>query len=565
MKEFVITAPDGRRFRVRGETAEGALAAVRRMAAPAEGPGVGGTAADMAKAGAAGIARGAAGLVGLPGLLGDLGRKGLEWGMRKGYGAVAGQEPDPRSESGVERFFAGPTDEVRAAMPLEGRNPLASSVLNDALSSVTGGATDFRGETTAGKYAGTVGEFLPGAVAFGGMNPGNLARFGVLPGTASEAAGQATEGTAWETPARIAGGLLGTMVPAAVGRAVTPFPASGRRSAMVKRLKDEGVDVSAGQATGSRGLKNIESELAPDAAIFERQAEQFTSAALRKAGVRANRATPDVVDEAFEKIGRRFDDLAAKTTVPFDGKLQDDLLGIVTDYQATAGTAAPVVERVMNRAAELAKGGRLDGRAYANLRSEIGRMTKMADPQARIALREMQMKLDDAVGRHMTPGDALSAWQRARKEYRNLLTIEDAATRAGESAAMGLISPSALRGAVIKGNRKGYARGKDELGELARAGESVMRAPPNSGTAARLGARGLPVAIGGGAGSAIGGVPGGAIGAIAGLLFPKMMGKAVTSAPVRRYLGNQALRPGRALDPRLTGTMATMGALNLSP
>lgn len=63
-------------------------------------------------------------------------------------------------------------------------------------------------ETTIGKYANTVGQFVPGAVA----GPGGWLRKGalaVVPGMASEAAGQATEGTALEPYARVAGALLG--------------------------------------------------------------------------------------------------------------------------------------------------------------------------------------------------------------------------------------------------------------------------------------------------------------------------------------------------------------------
>jgi len=71
--------------------------------------------------------------------------------------------------------------------------------------------------TTTGEFARTVGEFIPGAVALGpgqGIRGavGNAARYGVVPGLMSEAAGQATEGTGFEPYARIAAGILGTGV-----------------------------------------------------------------------------------------------------------------------------------------------------------------------------------------------------------------------------------------------------------------------------------------------------------------------------------------------------------------
>ena len=64
--------------------------------------------------------------------------------------------------------------------------------------------------TTAGKYAYTVGSFLPGALATPAEGPmgvvGNAIKFGVIPGAASEAAGEATAGTGIEPWARFIAG-----------------------------------------------------------------------------------------------------------------------------------------------------------------------------------------------------------------------------------------------------------------------------------------------------------------------------------------------------------------------
>lgn len=64
--------------------------------------------------------------------------------------------------------------------------------------------------TTAGEFARTIGEFVPGAAALGPGNfLGNTVRYGVIPGALSETAGQITEGTDLEPWARVAAGLLG--------------------------------------------------------------------------------------------------------------------------------------------------------------------------------------------------------------------------------------------------------------------------------------------------------------------------------------------------------------------
>ena len=100
-------------------------------------------------------------------------------------------------------------------------------------------------QTTAGQYARTAGEFVPGMMAA----PGNLARNavgGVTAGLSSEAAGQATEGTPYEPYVRVGAGIAGGL--SGVG---------GAGGATASTLNPENV-----LAAGSRGyespvLKNI--------------------------------------------------------------------------------------------------------------------------------------------------------------------------------------------------------------------------------------------------------------------------------------------------------------------
>ena len=159
----------------------------RRMQPETLPRGAGGVASDVGGALVAGVTRGAAGLVGLPGSLSDLADTGLTMaGKATGIIPEDWQAPAPSMLSGGS--------------------------LQRGLSEVTGGATDYRGESTAAKYAGTVGEFLPAAVAFGGMNPANLAKNGIAPAITSEAAGQYFEGTPFEGAARLIGAVGGSAV-----------------------------------------------------------------------------------------------------------------------------------------------------------------------------------------------------------------------------------------------------------------------------------------------------------------------------------------------------------------
>ena len=131
-----------------------------------------------------------------------------------------------------------------------------------------------------------------------------------------------------------------------VNKALKPLPVSQEQQRLTSILSREGVDLTAGQKTGSENLRYLESELGGSKAanMMEKQAEQFTAAALKKAGISSNRATPDVIDKAFTDVGKQFDDLATRNTLVPDVQLSDDLTKIVGEYNDLVGTEAkPVV------------------------------------------------------------------------------------------------------------------------------------------------------------------------------------------------------------------------------
>jgi hypothetical protein len=169
-------------------------------APPSQPPGY---ASDIVASGAAGAGRGAADLVGLPGTIGDLLTSGGQWALRNGYQAATGQEAKPGT------FFGGPTPEATAAMIGGGSNPIGGSNLKAGISKLTGGATDYQPYTMPGEYARTAGEFLPAAMAFGGLSPASLLGNAAIPAATSETAGQLTKGTPLEPYARLGGALVG--------------------------------------------------------------------------------------------------------------------------------------------------------------------------------------------------------------------------------------------------------------------------------------------------------------------------------------------------------------------
>ena len=182
---------------------------------------------------------------------------------------------------------------------------------------------------------------------------------------------------------------------------------------------------------------------------MEKQGEAFTRAALKRVGVDASRATPEVIEEAFTRVGQQFDGLAARNKIVPDGKLAQDMGDAVKKYfrLVRPGKRAPVVQSLVQDLGDVFKRGPLDGAAYQATRSQLTSDAASAPPPLQELLFGIRNALDDAMDRSIAkynPSDA-GLWRDARNTYRNLMVVEQAATGAGEGAASGLISPRALR------------------------------------------------------------------------------------------------------------------------
>lgn len=204
---------------------------------------------DVAKSGASGLARGALGLVGLPGTIAQLARSGADIvadqtvGRAVNYaqtGSMAAPSPRGSAELLAERGILPDPGQV-----------ISGEKLVDAAASVVPGVK-YQPQTVAGEYARTVGEFAPGL-----LSPGTMAQKvvgGVLaPALVSETAGQATKGTAFEGPARIAGAFTGAL---GAGLAMRPSTAEKAIAGSMSGV-DDATMVRAGQlmeAAQQRGV-----------------------------------------------------------------------------------------------------------------------------------------------------------------------------------------------------------------------------------------------------------------------------------------------------------------------
>lgn len=532
------------------------LEATTGKPAPAPGPDVS-MAEDIAKSAGAGVVRGGIGLAALPGTVEQVGR----WGINKMFGKGGQDVVSPETALPTYKDVQGAVE-----------NKIGSL---------------YEPKTRAGKYAGTAGEFATGMLFPGGGAAGvtsQIVNRGVrnvmAPAVSSETAGQLTEGTAAEPYARMAGALAGPM-------AMTPFrQTSATLPNAVETLRNEGVNsLTAGEVTGRKAVRYMESALNDVPLSGQRgtklnaaAGEEFTAAALKRAGINARQATPEVIGERLNRFDNEFSDIASKAGVPITQPLVADVKAAAARYEMIAqpqfknGVPAALAKDIENLASPNPNGLRfMTGPKYAQWRSDIGAAARgMSDPEAKRVLYEIQNTLDKAAEGFMrSRGMAADAdkMKQVRREYRNFLVIERAATAAGEGAAGGIISPRALQQATktLQGTRA-YAEGKGDFAKLSRAGVQVMSPLPQSGTAPRLAAQHLVNAsVGGAIGASQYGPEGGAYGFAAPLLAQALMGRVVLSKPGQAYLRNQmAAGPakGIASNRALASALATQTELS---
>jgi hypothetical protein len=517
---------------------------------------------------ATGTAKGAMGLAGLPGDIEDLSRR---------VGAWAKNKVTPQTLSGL---ITGPQDPGHGYLP-------TSRDVTESFNQSVGPLRD--PTTTTDRYLQAFGEFTPAGL---GSGAGNIARKALTnvaaPAAVSEYAGESFKGSEMEPWARALGAGVGG---AAANRAINPVRTPAWRQPFIDTANQEGFGqaLTAGQLTGSTPLRKLEQTASEIPGVgstaeeaFRQGKEGFTRASLRRAGMDAPLATPEVMEQGLGRIQDGFNRLTASHNMHLDQQSQNELLNTVTEYHNRVNPPNPFVENTMNNIAQKAgqQGGSLTGVQYQQLRSELAAHARQASiPGEQHAVNDLTHILDNAMERSIgasgNPAD-LGAFQNARQQYRNFLVLENAALRGGaENAAQGIITPAALKTAEqsIFG-RRSSALGRTPFNELQRSGSVLLKEPPNSGTPSGQAARGFFQSIGGLGGAALGygmgGTESSVLGTLVGEQIPHLIepftagpvGKALMSRPIQNYLKGQT-GVQQALGPNTPNRLLQMYRLHL--
>jgi len=416
-----------------------------------------------------------------------------------------GQAPDALSrmlESGglqvLKLLGMAPED---ASLP----PPEEQRTLTEAMSELTGGYTERTApaDNPLAQYVETGMEFGGGALAMPIGGPLRSFASVMLPAFASETAGQVAQEYApeYESIARMAAALgipvaQALATPAlrrmAIGdpSEVRAYMPESERAQSVNLLQRLGIeDISAGQQLGSEQLMRLEGSMAPSLA----SQRQLTSAVAKEAGMDAQLLTSGTLKKNRDRLGQVFDkaddaitlppttEEASRASLALDEALNSLEVRDFNAFPRLTGIGDAIIDAAGNRKA-------LNPKEVSRIRSDLRKEMDLSvkgintNDQIRYELaHDLNEILDDMVMRSVTQADPDLAAQlsTARNQYRAHLTIERAMNRAGSDARAGILSPTALAGALRRREGTSFLRGTGtELAKIGAAAEEVLSPLP---------------------------------------------------------------------------------------
>jgi len=447
-----------------------------------------------------------------------------------------GQNPDTTGDAGVGTSIVNAIDQAVPGPKLADvqANTTAEQIARKVAGGVTGG----------GATAGVPGALIGAADALTGDVAGRVA---------------SAAGMDWLAPgAELAGNYAGGKV---AQKVITPINTvtSPERQRLVEVLDAEGVPLTAGERTGSKPLMKTEQVLGqtPGSAggiasdVAEQQAA-INRAVARKAGLDTDTLTTEVVNHHMYKVlGPEIDRLATNNTMQITPAFQQTVRDVRTNLVGMKSNAAVEIKDLLNgfdnkiQTDPVTGAKTMPGKFYQSLMSDFGDAIKGAQGSTRGELIKVRDGIRTQMESSMLPQDA-ALWRELNRKYANAALIQDAINAPGAGTAEGNISPLQLRQGINQSLGSGaYGEGKGDLNDMAHAGQSVLRKPPDSGSPAGIAInalmKGIPLATG-----AAGGYLQGLEGFTAGLAVPAAIGTLMRGripgtefSPGQSYLSNR--------------------------
>lgn len=214
-------------------------------------------------------------------------------------------------------------------------------------------------KTTSEKVARTIGQFAPAALSPGSalQRTANV----VIPAVASEAAGQATEGTSAEPVARLVGGLVGGRLAAPRTTAIKETAKLAPTEAKLAKQVDKAYEDfrSSGAVFDKRAFKfnmrQLKSELVN--ADLDQGAPLVYNKVNRLLSTPANRITPGLLDKKHSELGKILADPTASGEAKTAATLaRKKIMNVIAGapVKSTTGVTGPELAESVKKARELA-------------------------------------------------------------------------------------------------------------------------------------------------------------------------------------------------------------------
>lgn len=282
---------------------------------------------------------------------------------------------------------------------------------------------------------------------------------------------------------------------------VGPDPTSTLTTAqrrLLERGRELGFRNTPGQASGSRALQQMEARLesnpltsGPFNTIRDNNQRVLNRAVAGSIGEASDVVDDAVLGTAVTRLEGIFESVADRVPKAVIG---DD---IVAGLGAIEREAADILEKplldnkLVAKAFDIAAKGQATGAELRSLSSKLGKAAKynMTSPNGDRMLGEslfgVKDMVDEIVAQNITDDAAREAFNAARGQYRNLMTLVSRTNIV--NPASGNVSGPNLAGALMSRDRRGYTFGENtsDLYDAARFAQAFKPIVNDSGTATR--------------------------------------------------------------------------------
>lgn len=268
------------------------------------------------------------------------------------------------------------------------------------------------------------------------------------------------------------------------------------------------IPTSLPQVTESRALNNVqkisqELPFSGESKFRDKQLSKWQEGLFKTIGMKADRFSPTIMDRAFSKVGREFDDLTKNKTFNIGNTLEQRVMDIAEDAESAYGKEAlkALEKQYMSIINNLDNNGSISGDKLSFYRRKLNALGRKAKDEEKKAV---FLDLENAIVDSITSDDPIlkGKLQKAKYHYKNLIALEPLAVKAKR----GFIKPTLLNQRVAQIYGRAHTTGKSgDIGELARVGHELLGELGGSDTAQKMLYSGATIgALGGGAASGAG-------------------------------------------------------------